>query len=131
MTKCLRCGQDLSKVKYIHAVEGALYCSDNCALLQISSQRPFDNTACVRAYYKEVAEVVTPQEIGLCKHPVPRNRVVEILMARDGMSEADAIALVDDVREQIIAAASSSFDAEDIIASELGLEPDYIFDILN
>lgn len=131
MTGCVRCGKDLSKVELIRAMEGGLYCSDNCALLELSAKRPFENTACVKDYYRQVMEVVTPQEIGLCEGTAPLNPVVAILMKRDGMSKRDAQNLVDNVREQIISAAASSFDAEDIIASELGLEPDYIFDILN
>lgn len=55
------------------------------------------------------------------------NRVIRILMERDGMTQKEAEERLDYVREMI-------FDdpgiAEDIIASELGLEPDYIFDII-
>ena len=56
------------------------------------------------------------------------NRVVEILMKRDGISREEATRLVDDTREEILE--SDPFDADDIIACNLGLEPDYIFDIL-
>jgi hypothetical protein len=58
------------------------------------------------------------------------NRVVEILCRRDGISVKEAVARVREVQEQIN---SSNFDydeVEDIMASELGLEMDYIFDIL-
>lgn len=58
------------------------------------------------------------------------NRVVEILCRRDGISVKEAVARVREVQEQIN---SSNFDydeVEDIMASELGLEMDYIFDII-
>lgn len=54
------------------------------------------------------------------------NRVVKILMNRDGMSEEEAKALVKDCREMIY----EGEDPEDVLQYELGLEPDYIFDII-
>lgn len=55
------------------------------------------------------------------------NKVVKILMERDDLTREEAIERVDEVREMI-------FDdpgvAEDILAEELGLELDYIFDII-
>lgn len=60
------------------------------------------------------------------------NRVVKILMKRDGYSKEEAIEMVNDCREEMNAAiASGDYDlAEDILAGDLGLEPDYIMDIL-
>ena len=60
------------------------------------------------------------------------NRVVNILMKRDGYSEEEAIEMVNDCREEMNEAiADGDYDlAEDILAGDLGLEPDYIFDIL-
>ena len=46
------------------------------------------------------------------------NKVIEILMERDGMSYEYARSLVKETRDEII-------------ADYLGLEPDYIDDILN
>ena len=60
------------------------------------------------------------------------NRVVEILMKRDGYSKQAATELVNDCRREIhdaIACGDYTL-AEEIIMSDLGLEPDYIFDIL-
>lgn len=61
------------------------------------------------------------------------NKVVEILMKRDGMSQADAELLVEDTRSELIDACygTSLTDVEDIIMNNLGLESDYLFDILN
>ena len=56
------------------------------------------------------------------------NKVVDILMKRDGISREEATRLVDDTREEILEA--DPFDVDDILAYNLGLEPDYIFDIL-
>jgi hypothetical protein len=60
------------------------------------------------------------------------NRVVKILMERDELSKEDAYDLVKDVRSEMQdAIACGDYDlAEEIIESDLGLEPDYIFDIL-
>lgn len=58
------------------------------------------------------------------------NNVVAILMKRDGMSGAEAIALVTEVCGIIEDAGGDYDEAEQIMIDELGLEMDYIFDIL-
>lgn len=58
------------------------------------------------------------------------NRVVEILMRRDGISRNEAELIVEDVREALEGCNGSYIEAENIMYSELGLEMDYIFDIL-
>ena len=60
------------------------------------------------------------------------NRVVEILMKRDNMTEKEANDLLDVVRNDIdVCLADGDYDGvEDVIASMLGLEPDYIPDII-
>lgn len=57
-----------------------------------------------------------------------KNKVVRILMERDGLSKKEAEERLEEVREMI--ADADPWDAEDIIADELGLELDYIFDII-
>ena len=61
------------------------------------------------------------------------SRVIEILMERDGMSRAEAESLVEDTRSELLDACygTNITDAEDIIMNNLGLEPDYLMDILN
>ena len=54
------------------------------------------------------------------------NKVVEILMNRDGMSEEEAKELVKECRQMIY----EGENPEDVLQYELGLEPDYIFDII-
>lgn len=54
------------------------------------------------------------------------NRVVEILMTRDGMTKDEAIELINETREMMI---EDPWDAEDIILDMLDLELDYIMDL--
>ena len=56
------------------------------------------------------------------------NKVVEILMRRDGMTREEAEERVQEVREMLVEA--SVCEAEDILIDELGLEMDYIFDLI-
>ena len=60
------------------------------------------------------------------------NKIVDVLMERDGMTKQEAEKHLNDVREMIndAAACGDYDDVEDIMYSELGLEMDYIFDIL-
>lgn len=58
------------------------------------------------------------------------NNVVAILMKRDGMSRAEAVALVTKVRGMLEDAGDDYDEAEQIMIDELGLEMDYFFDIL-
>lgn len=59
------------------------------------------------------------------------NRITKILMERDGMTEEDAREMYSDCKEEIENAISmGDFGlAEDIMAWDLGLEPDYFFDM--
>lgn len=57
------------------------------------------------------------------------NRVVAILMKRDGISESEAKRLIEETKEDILSC-DSVFDADDILLANLGLEADYILDIL-
>lgn len=55
------------------------------------------------------------------------NKVLKILQERDDMSLEDAKDLVDETRELII---RNPEEAEIIMAEQLGLELDYLFDVL-
>lgn len=57
------------------------------------------------------------------------NRVIKILMERDGITREEAEELVSETREEILAS-DRIFEAEEIMMNNLGLEMDYIFDIL-
>lgn len=54
--------------------------------------------------------------------------VVKILMRRDKMSRQDAEDLIKETKELLLS--SDPFEAYEIMADMLGLEPDYIFEIL-
>lgn len=55
------------------------------------------------------------------------NKVIEILINRDGLTESEAKELIYETKEMII---TEPEDADQIISEQLGLEPDYLFDIL-
>ena len=56
------------------------------------------------------------------------NPVVEILMRRDELTEQEAEESIAEVRELMI---ENPDDAAEILMDELGLEMDYLFDILD
>lgn len=58
--------------------------------------------------------------------------ITEVLMRRDGLSEEDAKREVDDFKADIEDSIISGNleDIEDALMYDLGLEPDYLFDIL-
>ena len=60
------------------------------------------------------------------------NQVVKVLMERDDMTRSEAEERVAEVQELLEDAvnAGSYNQAEDILADELGLEMDYIFDLI-
>ena len=54
------------------------------------------------------------------------NTIVRILMTRDKMSRPEAEELLEQCREMV----NDGENPEDVLLDELGLEPDYIFDLL-
>lgn len=58
------------------------------------------------------------------------NRIVEILCRRDGINVKEAAARVKDVQEQLAAVNYDYDEVEDILMSELGLEMDFIYDLI-
>lgn len=57
------------------------------------------------------------------------NRVIKILMERDGMTKEEATDLLHEVQDMMQECSYEPVECEEIITSELGLEPDYICDI--
>ena len=59
-------------------------------------------------------------------------QLIPTLMRRDGLTEEDATELVREVQQMMSAAieAGDYLVAEEIFTSELGLEPDYMMEIL-
>ena len=58
------------------------------------------------------------------------NRVTKILMERDNITREEAEERIADVREQLRDCNYNPIECEDILANYLGLEVDYLFDIL-
>jgi len=58
------------------------------------------------------------------------NKVVKILMERDNLDQDYAEKLVKETRDEIIAL-DNPLEADDVLYDYLGLEPDYLFDVLN
>lgn len=56
------------------------------------------------------------------------DKIIEILMKRDGIDEEEARALVEETRDEIISL-DDPMEADNIMMDYLGLEPDYILDI--
>lgn len=56
-------------------------------------------------------------------------RIINILMERDGLSREEAISLIEQIKEMILETEDIS-DADVILMQQLGLEPDYMADLL-
>ena len=56
-------------------------------------------------------------------------KIIKILMDRDGLDYEEAKSIVEETREMILE--SDVMEADQIMAEQLGLEPDYLFDLLN
>ena len=54
------------------------------------------------------------------------NDLKTVLMNRDGISEDEADDLIQDAKKRVM----DGEDPEEILESEFGLEPDYIFDLI-
>ena len=65
MTECKHCHMDLSKATEIHAVQGDLFCSKDCAIdhIKITIVRSAHKRAL--DIYENCAETVLPGDIGL------------------------------------------------------------------
>ncbi len=58
--------------------------------------------------------------------------IIELLMRRDGLSREEATEQFESTRQEFSAAlAGMNYrDPEDVLAEDLGLEPDYIFEFI-
>jgi hypothetical protein len=55
------------------------------------------------------------------------NDLLEVLMERDGMTEQEALEAIAYAKELVAKGA----DPEEVLEGEFGLEPDYVFDLLD
>lgn len=58
------------------------------------------------------------------------NRIVEILCRRDGITTEEAEELIKETINEMEACGYAPCESEDIMLNNLGLELDYIFDLL-
>ncbi len=60
------------------------------------------------------------------------NKVIEILMNRDGVTYEEAKGMYEDTRAELMDAldGASCLSPEEVLLGELGLEMDYIFDFI-
>ena len=59
------------------------------------------------------------------------DKIIKILMNRDGLSYEEAKEIYEETQEEIFTAMEDGDEyVDDILASNLGLEPDYIFDFI-
>lgn len=58
-----------------------------------------------------------------------KNRLVNLLVNRDGVTEEEATNMINDCMEALLN--SDPFESDDIIQDMLGLEPDYLEDIMD
>ena len=91
-------------------------------------------------YIEYAGPLTEKQVIGYELVPLPNEyqspavkNIVQALAERDGISEQEAQRAVNECRQRLLSEAVPSGDselAEEILADELGLEPDYLMDLL-
>jgi hypothetical protein len=57
--------------------------------------------------------------------------ILNILMVRDGMSKREALSLIDEARVELQRRIAENDYPEEICQEYFGLEPDYIFDLID
>ena len=58
------------------------------------------------------------------------NEIIKILMMRDGISKDEAAEIIEEVKDMMEECEYDPEECENIFATELGLEPDYIINFL-
>lgn len=58
------------------------------------------------------------------------NKIVEILIRRDKITKEEAMQIFIDAQQDLIWRLEDNEDADDICEEWFGLEPDYIFDLM-
>lgn len=56
-------------------------------------------------------------------------RIINILMQRDGLSREEAISLIEQTKDMILET-EDIWNADAVLMEQLGLEPDYMVDLL-
>lgn len=70
--------------------------------------------------------------MGRTRRKARSENIINLLMRRDGMSKKEAEDRYDEVKSELQDAmfGTSCMDPEEVLADELGLEPDYIFEFI-
>lgn len=55
------------------------------------------------------------------------SELTKVLMERDGIDETEAKELIDNAKQRV----EDGEDPEEVLYDEFGLEPDYVFDLLD
>ena len=61
---------------------------------------------------------------------ITMNKIVEILIRRDKITKEEAMQIFIDAQQDLIWRLEDNEDADDICEEWFGLEPDYIFDLM-
>ena len=129
MTLCTRCKKPLIEAESIHVIDGEMFCSEECTIMYLTDEIVTNAKEMAREQYLGAAEVVSPFDV--IKDEMPKvNRIVEILCRRDGMTLTEATERLEEVRDMAEEAMESHDSMEDLLADELGLEMDYLMDLL-
>ena len=67
ITRCHHCNKDLSTVEEIHAAEGMLFCSEECAINYEMDLIIMSAKEQAKEWYNTYAEIVIPADIGIIK----------------------------------------------------------------
>lgn len=131
MTQCEACGRVLASVEEVHAMEGRLFCSKDCALNHTLLSVPHeikevsnDVMNLVEAKYNAYAEVVATQDI-LDNEIVAYRHIADILRRRDDATDEEIAETITRTLERLHKSSYRYDEVEDIFADELGLEMDY------
>lgn len=158
MELCCVCGTALNKCNTVWAAKGKLYCSEECGLKEHEDFKDVAEevvtasigiTSCVDALieyillcndcdyetanlaaHETVAEVSKLVDKALYELGYEANRVVEILCRRDKLTREEAEKKLEEVRQMISEVNYNYDEVEEIMSDELGLEMDYIHDVI-
>ena len=64
---------------------------------------------------------------GLARQGAAMSELKRIIMRRDNLTSAEADELIDNAKAEVLAGA----DPEEVLMADFGLEPDYLFDLLD
>lgn len=65
MTECMHCHRNLAEVDEIYAVSGNLYCSEDCAIEDLTQEIMFHAQEQATEMFSDLHEIVTPEDIGI------------------------------------------------------------------